>query len=420
MPYNPAAPWASLQLHTGTSAGPPDPIAWGVNSIPNFLPPSNLLPSLVTEAGNNPRNNVMPRAQSSEVNNGGERGKRTKRGRDMSSDTSSLEQDLHNVYRNTSNSQHSLLGRMSGEIPPNQVDSQDDFELLDFQIPLHEVTRSSMADSNFSDSNAPDPTSPATSVISVEPEPSRHAVDMIRARQPIPTKPLHSLPSDNPTLPQDELHELIEIYFANYHQILPCIHRNTFIERVKRGGSPESDPLLWAVLAVAAPDHLNHNIQALQSRWLNHAKTLFDKDMDARIFPTRSLQAAVWIIFSAYVLANITEAWFFVGKACRLAQLLGFDRTDCERSNGLKSMVPRPRDAIEVEERRKTVWVLFYLDRSISCLAGFPLAIDDRYFKVNYPIDDGSFQASSTGVSLEPWQTRSAFCVVKSISFAPD
>ena len=55
---------------------------------------------------------------------------------------------------------------------------------------------------------------------------------------------------------------------------------------------------------------------------------------------------------------------------------------------------------MELEERRKTIWVLFFLDRSLSCLAGFSLAIDDRHFDVNYPVDDGQFQAFMHSVGL--------------------
>lgn len=195
--------------------------------------------------------------------------------------------------------------------------------------------------------------------------------------------------------------ELLDIFFNYYHNYLPCIHRKTLTERVKsRLESAQSSPLLWAVLAVAAPAHPNLHLQALQSRWLAKARSTFDTNLNSSTFPTQSLQAAVFIIFQAYISADLTDAWFFLGKSCRLANLLGIDRVDCTRSERLISLAPRPRDAIETEEQRKTIWALFFLDRSLSCLAGFSLAIDDRNYQVNFPLEDELFQNSTCNVSI--------------------
>lgn len=107
--------------------------------------------------------------------------------------------------------------------------------------------------------------------------------------------------------------ELLDIFFNCYHNYLPCIHRKTLSERVKsRLESAQSSPLLWAVLAVAAPAHPNPHIQALQGRWLAKARSTFDTNLNSSTFPTQTLQAAVFIIFQAYISADLTDAWFFL------------------------------------------------------------------------------------------------------------
>lgn len=229
---------------------------------------------------------------------------------------------------------------------------------------------------------------------------SHRTPNRAKARKPLPAKPAQRKFSDSLVPPNQQTLELLEIFFTGYHHFLPCVHRRSLVDRVDRGGSIESDPLLLAILAVAAPGHSDYQIQALQDRWLARAKHLFDKDLSINTLPTRSLQAAAWIVFYAYVSGDLTEAWFFLGKACRLAHFLGFDRVDCGRKERLISMAPQTQDAIELEERRKTIWALFLLDRSLSCLAGFSLAIDDRHFHVNFPIDDVQFQAFTHSVSL--------------------
>ena len=49
---------------------------------------------------------------------------------------------------------------------------------------------------------------------------------------------------------------------------------------------------------------------------------------------------------------------------------------------------------MEEEERRKVMWTLYLMDRQANCLTGIPMIIDDRFFVVNFPIDDETFQGA--------------------------
>ena len=195
--------------------------------------------------------------------------------------------------------------------------------------------------------------------------------------------------------------ELVHTFFSRCHPLLPCIHLQSFRKRLMQGGrSIASDPLIWTILGVAAPAHHVQQIQGLQQVWLVRARLLFEKNASQSLSPTQSLQAAVWLAFQAWVSADLTEAWFLVGKACRIANVLRLDRIDSSRPKQLISMAPRPRNAIEVEEQRKVMWSLLYIERSIACLGGFTLGIDERFFQVNYPMEDRIFQAMNNSVSL--------------------
>lgn len=200
--------------------------------------------------------------------------------------------------------------------------------------------------------------------------------------------------------PPTHIAKLLDLFFSHYHHYLPCIHQRTFTNRVKTGlDSASSSPLLWVVLAVAVYAHPDSQLRALQHSWLARAHVCFDRNLESFSFPTQSLQSAVWITFHAYISADLTGAWFFLGKACRLASLIGFDRIDCVRSKIFTSGAAGPRDHLEREEQRKAVWALFFLDKYILCLTGFPSSIDDRQFHVNFPVDDEVFQASTSNVS---------------------
>ena len=209
--------------------------------------------------------------------------------------------------------------------------------------------------------------------------------------------------------------ELVDTFFSRFHPLLPCIHHESFLKRLAQGGhSVASDPLVWTILGVAAASHHVPQIQALQQVWLARARLLFDKNVSQSLSPTSSLQAAVWLAFQAWVSADLTEAWFLVGKAYRIANILRLDRIDASRPRQLISMVPGPRNAIEVEEQRKVMWSLLYLERSLACLGGFMLSINERFFQVDYPMDDKTFQNMNYRVS----SSSRVFCPSVSVTFS--
>lgn len=207
------------------------------------------------------------------------------------------------------------------------------------------------------------------------------------------------LPESLPLSPE-KMFDLLQIFFADYHPFLPCIHHRTYLKNVKSDAeAAKSSPLLWAILSVAVSRQGQPNVRFLQYRFLTRAKCLFDRQHSQSDFSVQTLQAAVWIIFQAYASGDLTEAWLFLGKACRLAALLGLVQIDHDPAKRSYSVL-RSQNKIDQEEKRKTVWTLFLLDRFISCLGKLPLAIDERLFQVNFPIDDEIFQNADKSVSL--------------------
>ena len=71
------------------------------------------------------------------------------------------------------------------------------------------------------------------------------------------------------------------------------------------------------------------------------------------------------------------RAWLSVGKATRLALMLGLNRLDGTGLDVKQSMVP-PKDWTEREERRRTFWMAFCVDRYSSVGTGWPMVIDEN------------------------------------------
>jgi hypothetical protein len=60
----------------------------------------------------------------------------------------------------------------------------------------------------------------------------------------------------------------------------------------------------------------------------------------------------------------------------RLAQMLGLHRIDGEEAF-VKNILPPAKDWIELEERRRTFWAVFYGDRWASSGTGWPMVINE-------------------------------------------
>lgn len=86
-----------------------------------------------------------------------------------------------------------------------------------------------------------------------------------------------------------------------------------------------------------------------------------------------------WILIGSYEFRMIyfPRAWLSVGKAARLALMMGLNRLDGTGLDVKQSMFP-PKDWTEREERRRTFWMAFCTDRYASIGTGWPMIIDEN------------------------------------------
>lgn len=79
------------------------------------------------------------------------------------------------------------------------------------------------------------------------------------------------------------------------------------------------------------------------------------------------------------------RAFLSLGRSIRFAQMLNLHQLDQGRYHeSLFCHLPPPRDWTELEERRRTWWVIYITDRLVFSTSGTPAVIDDRHVG-NYP-----------------------------------
>lgn len=90
---------------------------------------------------------------------------------------------------------------------------------------------------------------------------------------------------------------------------------------------------------------------------------------------SRLEHAQAWILIAVYELmqAPFQRAWISAGRAIRLVQLMRLNETD-----KVTDLDVDPETFVEKEERRRTFWMAFCLDRCSCVLEGLPLTLNEQ------------------------------------------
>ncbi|EAW12275.1 MFS transporter/fungal specific transcription factor domain-containing protein [Aspergillus clavatus NRRL 1] len=194
----------------------------------------------------------------------------------------------------------------------------------------------------------------------------------------------------SPMLSPEEIIQLTADFFERSHPKFPCIHKETFLERLRGPGGPVvSTPLEWAILATAARAHRDMTISTRADMFLQIAVDSLAQSPLLRENFLRDLQAAIWCVFSLYYSGEMTKVVVLLAQAYSLACLNGLNKLDDPNPSIPATMRFSP---LEEEECRGTLWALFVLDRHMNYLMGRHFVMDDIQWCVNYPLDDRSLQ----------------------------
>ncbi|KAI7098322.1 hypothetical protein KC328_g16862 [Hortaea werneckii] len=165
-----------------------------------------------------------------------------------------------------------------------------------------------------------------------------------------------SLGLDEPMPPQDVIDELNQAYFDKIHATLPMIHCPRYYASLDL--APHMRPpvcLRYAMWASAAA--VTDKYQDLQQHFYARARKYIQQD-EMKGHGESMISVAhcqTWVILATYEF-----------------KLMYFPRLD------VKQCLPPPKDFIEREERRRTFWGCFCVDRYSSIGTGWPMVIDEK------------------------------------------
>ena len=140
---------------------------------------------------------------------------------------------------------------------------------------------------------------------------------------------------------------------------------------------------MWTLAA-----SITDKYKSLHSHFYTRARKYAEADEVAgrqRYINLRHAQAFILIATYEFKMMIFPNAWLTTSRATRLTQLMGLNRLD-GLGLDVKQSLPIAADWSEKEERRRTFWMAFAMDRYASVGTGWPMIIDERDVCTFYPL----------------------------------
>ncbi|RSL38053.1 hypothetical protein CEP53_015222, partial [Fusarium sp. AF-6] len=195
--------------------------------------------------------------------------------------------------------------------------------------------------------------------------------------------------------PVQVLRSVIKTYFSCFHnQPYSFFHETSFMKRFESNCLPNC--LLLAVLALAVRFSEDYHGQSWAvSDAFSHQSWLcvlqdnlsHDEGLNLDVVQTATILSIVDYTGNAPTFPLVPSAtgrlsagWLRLGVAIRVSQDMN-----------LTSEPPPHLSIIEGEERRRTFWAMYIVDKLMSCSRSRPAAIDDQSFSIRLPCDEQKF-----------------------------
>ncbi|KAI5370073.1 hypothetical protein Slin15195_G009510 [Septoria linicola] len=217
----------------------------------------------------------------------------------------------------------------------------------------------------------------------------------IATEEPFPWEMI-GLGLDEPLPTQDVIDELNQAYFDKVHPSLPMIHRPRY--RAAMHLAPHMRPpvcLRYAMWANAAA--VTNKFEALQDHFYQRARKYIQSD-EMKGHGESMITIAhcqTWILLATheFKLMYFPRAWMSAGRACRMALMMGLHRMDGIGLDVRQCLAP-PKDWTEREERRRTFWMSFCVDRYSSIGTGWPMTIEESDILTSLPAEEELYEMS--------------------------
>lgn len=172
-----------------------------------------------------------------------------------------------------------------------------------------------------------------------------------------------------------------QLYFERVHLFTPILHRRRYLLWAKDACKSRLciclQHAMWA-LATSFSAQFQHVGHALYRSCREILEESEAEDEGAGTIEIERAQAWILVTIYEFMQTNSRRGWTSAGRAFRLVQLMRLYEIDkCSDSfveqNGCARI-----DWVEIEEKRRTFWMAYCIDRFISLRNEYPLTLQEQ------------------------------------------
>jgi hypothetical protein len=134
---------------------------------------------------------------------------------------------------------------------------------------------------------------------------------------------------------------------------------------------------MWTLAASlsAQQEHIRESLYECTRRMLDASDP---KDGISEFSDIEHVQARIILLIYELMRTNHQRAWISAGRCFRLLQLMRLYEIDTPENVARRESDADPEVAIKTEERRRTFWMAYSLDRFISMRGELPLTLNEQ------------------------------------------
>ncbi|KAL1868229.1 hypothetical protein VTK73DRAFT_3791 [Phialemonium thermophilum] len=187
--------------------------------------------------------------------------------------------------------------------------------------------------------------------------------------------------SDPPLPPLHLLEPLVEAHFRTVHHWVPILHETRFRAKVRDPSQRSELAVLLNALVVASvkfvsPEDLRgFTKEGIRRQICESRKLVLLHAMES--LSVENTQALIFLAFDHMGSGNLSRAWPIIGSLTRMVEYLQLTLEPPDASSQKQlllrplTLVERPKNWTESEERRRIFWSVFLLDRACSVTSGW-------------------------------------------------
>ncbi|EAU36719.1 predicted protein [Aspergillus terreus NIH2624] len=203
------------------------------------------------------------------------------------------------------------------------------------------------------------------------------------------------LPTDLSVTSEFQLPELMKadlshLYFDRVHPFAPILNKRRYFARAARPVSEQGAMtcLQHAMWTLAA--WLGSQFKHIQKDLYIYTRGLLEKwelNMHPGNPPIELAQARLFLAIYEIMQVNYERGWLSAGRCFRLIQLMKLHEIDVPDGISESGI-----SFGEIEERRRTFWMAYSLDRFINLINKMPLTLNEQVIFTRLPAPEGAFQ----------------------------